>query len=848
VKSRALMLMLLFAARASAQDTPVGLFDRVESAWSERRLADYLALWSFPNAEARQAEEFLASDAFSAGETRLTIDRPERATTDTRLMVVARTLDIREPRGRLDQWRLRLELTAAGWRIVGREPLGSIDGLVHLTLDPHGFRADGLTLTLPDFEVHFEQGTLFTSPESLGPTVAVFVGRARVRFAPRLPTEREQLRQFAGQQELVERVEQVFVRLHPADWQRVLAHGQLQPDRAAPGRWAAAQRLFQAQAARSYVLDTELQRGPWWVLPAPGDALVTFRARKSLLTFSVNDGQAEAISLFDRDNRRQICLYPAEGHDTRYNEDELRASDVLEHHLRVRFETDGSLSGSDTLRIQMRSPVSTLRLRLRESLRVLSVTSRAGSHLFSRVRNQSTVMVTLGPLTGQSEISLTVRYAGPLTSERTAEDALQAEPTVETFELRNEFPFDRAQVFSGHTLWYPQVEADDHAVAEMEFDVPVGWAAVAGGTRETRPSSDPKRSVAAFHLQQPAKYLAVAVGRLEAAAQGEASGVHLQVWATARKRREAAELLQRARDILSFYVESFGPCPYSNLNLVLQEGEVPGGHGPAGLVVLSERPPRLTGELRDDPATLWQIPGFFLAHELAHQWWGQGVAGQNYHERWLTEGSAQYAAALWSRHAYGADTFDDILRHFGRWALRTTGEGPIHLGQRLGHLKRDPQIYRALAYNKGAYVLHMLRALVGEEPFLRALRNFQERYRYAKAGTDDLRAVLEGESGRDLKPYFDAWIYGTTVPLLRVEQQVTGAAKGGGFVTSVTVQGTNVPGPLPLQIALRQDAGTTLANVVLTPGGNTFKLETRSRPTGVELNADHGLLVLIRKR
>jgi aminopeptidase N len=115
--------------------------------------------------------------------------------------------------------------------------------------------------------------------------------------------------------------------------------------------------------------------------------------------------------------------------------------------------------------------------------------------------------------------------------------------------------------------------------------------------------------------------------------------------------------MERAGDILRFLSEEFGPCPYPALSLVLIEGQMPGGHSPAGMVILARQPALLRRQFRDDPTNFSDVPGFFLAHELAHQWWGQGVGPQNYRERWLSEGAAQYAAALWTRRAHREANF-----------------------------------------------------------------------------------------------------------------------------------------------------------------------------------------------
>jgi aminopeptidase N len=239
--------------------------------------------------------------------------------------------------------------------------------------------------------------------------------------------------------------------------------------------------------------------------------------------------------------------------------------------------------------------------------------------------------------------------------------------------------------------------------------------------------------------------------------------------------------------------------------------------------------------------TFCVIPGFFLALELAHQWWGHGVAGQNYHERWISEAMAQYAAALWVRHDLGEETFRTVMERMARWAKRHADRGPIHLGHRLGHLQSDPQVYRAVVYDKGAWVLHMLRQIVGAAAFTRALTAVQRDHRFTKIGTERLQAALEQESGMALGAYFREWVYGTALPELKVSRRTT--TRPGAFATAVRITARNLPGPVPLDIAVVHSAGREETTVSLPPAGGTFVIETKGRPRRVEVNRKGGLLL-----
>jgi aminopeptidase N len=260
----------------------------------------------------------------------------------------------------------------------------------------------------------------------------------------------------------------------------------------------------------------------------------------------------------------------------------------------------------------------------------------------------------------------------------------------------------------------------------------------------------------------------------------------------------------------------------------------PGGHSPGYFAVINTPAAFAAANWRGDPASFDGFPEFFLAHELAHQWWGQAIGWKNYHEQWISEGFAQYFAALYAHKARGDRVFGDMLRQFRRWSISESDQGPVHLGSRLGHVKRDPRVFRALVYNKGAAVLHMLRRLLGDEVFFRGLRRFYMDRRYQKAGTEDFERAMEAESGRVLDRFFERWIYGNDIPRVRYRTQI-----GDGQVTVRFEQTGDQVFDLPVTVTVTYVDGRSVDVMMpVTDAQVERAIPTDARVRRVQINQD----------
>jgi hypothetical protein len=435
-------------------------------------------------------------------------------------------------------------------------------------------------------------------------------------------------------------------------------------------------------------------------------------------------------------------------------------------------------------------------------------------------------------------------------------------------------------VYSNRSYWYPQSTVTDYATATLRLTVPADFGVVASGdpTAESMTilpgTTDTAATEYTFITLQPARYLSCLISRFVPAPPSRqvtlgSAGVRreerrsqpgvfydslaLTVETNVHRRDPVPDLAERAVDILGFYTSLIGDFPYPTLTLTVTDSRLPGGHSPAYFVVLNEPlpvHPGLVQSWRTDPVSFSDYPSFFLAHELAHQWWGHAVGPQNYHERWLSEGLAQYFAALYAQHEGGDDVFSDVLEQMHEWALRHSKEGPIYLGYRLGHIEEEPRVFRALVYNKAAMVLHMLRRLIGDDKFFGGLSRFYEARRFQKAGTDDLQRAFETETEASLERFFERWIHGATLPRLRfsyrVEQPAAGSDATGGPEVILRFEQEGEIFDVPVTVTLNYRSGASEDLVVpITDEITELRLPLAGQLRGVDVNRDHAALARI---
>ena len=791
-----------------------------------------------------------------------------------------------------------------GWRIAGQERVDVVDGLLHLALRPDvAYDAADLSIRGEDMTLRMERGTMFVAETGRGRiTAMVLLGDGVLTFSPAPEAERGQVRLLTGRETLEADFSAAFVRVNPV----AFASRVSTPDlvrRPVGGELGRAREVFERFAPLSFGIDLgDLSDRAWSLTPGGGDFIADVQTdRYGALTFTQSANQPEDVSLYERESQRIIALYPSAHKRARrgryFSDDDGVAYDVLDYRIAAAFEPAGVERQSLRARPRLRgcfitgrarlavrvsgANLTSLTLRLAAELDVHSVvSSELGPLLFFRMRERDSLVVSLPsrvPPVG-AEFTLEIEYSGLLEAQELEENWLGRRGFgLDTAGAMAPFGFAaRRYVYSSATHWYPRASTSDYATATMDLTVPDGYAVVASGepAGTDRPPGPPGDEGAAgtrrfrYVTLQPARYLSCVIspfappgtdtrlvtleprpGTAPAARRGVSyDSLSLAVTSTERTRDRIPEHTETAADILGFYASLIGDVPYPTFTLALTDAVLPGGHSPAYFAILNQPLPLPPGAMvswRTDPVAFSRFPAFFVAHELAHQWWGQAVGWKNYHEQWLSEGLSQYFAALYAEHRHGPEVFSDVLAQMRRWSLRHSDQGPVYLGNRLGRIEDEPRVFRALVYNKGAMVLHMLRRLLGDETFFAGVRRYYDEMRFRKAGTDDLIRAFEQQSGRSLTAFFERWIHEDDLPDVAFSYRIESGAGGRDAILRFEQRGKLFEVPVTVTLRYRGNRRETL--IVPVAGEVTeVRVPLRGQLRDVEVNEDGGALVEVR--
>src|SRR5947209_433440 len=318
--------------------------------------------------------------------------------------------------------------------------------------------------------------------------------------------------------------------------------------------------------------------------------------------------------------------------------------------------------------------------------------------------------------------------------------------------------------------WIPCLDHPS-AKATVNFTVtaPARDIGVANGKlTATRNNSDTTRTWTYTESRPiPAYCMVIAVGEYAESGPLEKTVTPLAYYVPQTDRDFAVKGFSAAPFAVSLFSERIAPYPYEKLALIVGATRFGGMENSSAIVFASNLFENRKDSQMSSRFNIRRGLESVTAHEIAHQWFGDSVTESTWADLWLSEGFATYFAGLFVEKYDGEDPFRDYMRNQATryFAYEKQRNAPIHDSE-------TPDLMRLLNpnnYEKGAWVLHMLRKRLSDDLFFRGLRAYYNAHREANASTEDLRAALESASGKDLKDFFARWIYGTGHPQYQLQ-------------------------------------------------------------------------------
>jgi aminopeptidase N len=402
-------------------------------------------------------------------------------------------------------------------------------------------------------------------------------------------------------------------------------------------------------------------------------------------------------------------------------------------------------------------------------------------------------------------------------------------------------------------FWLPTVDhPTDKATVRYTVHAPSQWKVIANGALLTEAAPTPAGALGSgsdrrtwvWEVGVPISTYNMVIGAADMdirtvglAACGRAplspredGCVEVTTWIFPEDVDNAEPSFRRAAQMTDFFTELVGDYPFEKLANV-QSATRFGGMENASAIFYSEQ---AIAEGRDIEGT--------VSHEIAHQWFGDAVTEASWHHLWLSEGFASYFGDLFFEAADGVEDFR-LLMEVSRQSVVSSAdvERPVV----------DPEetdlfaLLNANNYPKGAWVLHMLRGLLGDEAFFAGIRAYYQRHLHSAVLTEDFQAVMEEVSNTDLDWFFTQWLYRPGYPVFEVEDRWTpGEAGGTSEVVVRQVQKDSWPRfRVPLQLCWGEGAERLCRAAVSGSSEDVFRFDMEARPEGsVTLDPDGWIL------
>lgn len=380
--------------------------------------------------------------------------------------------------------------------------------------------------------------------------------------------------------------------------------------------------------------------------------------------------------------------------------------------------------------------------------------------------------------------------------------------------------------------WFPAIDHPyDKATVEFFVTAPVSYDVIANGTlvETTNKQNGAKLTHYSETVPIPAYCMVIGATDFSIVNAGSSNCIPLSYYLYPKDRERGIKDFGRALQMLEFYINLVGPYPYEKLSLVESSTRF-GGMENSSAIFFDEKAFNGSGNLEGT-----------VAHEIAHQWFGDSVTEADWHHLWLSEGFATYFGALFFERADGRDRFVKIMLASRESYLNQYATDPRPIYD--PNIKDLFKLLNANNYQKGGWVLHMLRHVMGDEKFFAGVRDYYRTHREGNALTADLERVMEFHAGRRLDWFFRQWFYEPGYPIYDAAWRWDESAKELRLRIAQKQEKTVFVMPLDVEIKL---GDTSRREVVqMNERERTFTFKLNRKPDSVAIDPDEWVLKVL---
>jgi len=448
-------------------------------------------------------------------------------------------------------------------------------------------------------------------------------------------------------------------------------------------------------------------------------------------------------------------------------------------------DADNNIKGQATVQVKFLKTVNAFSLDLTKKkangkgMLVSSVTEGGKALMF---KQDSTSLVISAKATTSSAHTYTIKYSG-----------IPADGLIISTNNYKHRTFFGDNWPNRAENWLPCADhPSDKASVEFIVTAPAHYDVVANGLKlkeQTLP-----RNLKLTHWSETApistKIMVIGVADFAIDHTGDVNGIPVYAYVFPEDKEAGFKSYAYATEILPFFIKNVGPYAYKKLANV-QSKTIFGGMENAGCIFYYEESVKTP--------TIEEL----MAHEIAHQWFGDAASEKTWPNLWLSEGFATYMTNLYLESKYGTEKLKQRLAADKAtiFALEKTHFAAVVDTTITSNYM---QLLNANSYQKGGWVLHMLRRKLGDDLFWKGISSYYAQYKDKNANTDDLCAVMEQASGVDLKQFFKQWLYTAGHPALTIEKSYDKASK---TLTLSITQKQDTVYEFPLEFTIDGKAG-----------------------------------------